>query len=487
MSPEEREAKIAAIGRRVTERLRQEWPEGEAHLNDLEDAVTRVGRELMRELTQEWVNEQLQQRRRGGQQCRCGATAAYKGAYHLELVTLHGRFSVRRPYYYCGTCRQGSCPLDQEWQLGAAHSTPSVQALVALLSASGAYVGVPQLLRQLRLPISLCVRSLEQITQAVGERVREAAPAPAHGRAFHPLVAAVDEAMLPLCGGGHQAVRCGTVYEADWWAKRTPAGERALRKEYVATLGSQEALLKAVCERVEARRPHPEQAVVALGDGALWIWAGYATHLPNRVEILDFYHAAEHVGAVAEAWFGGPPLPKRRAAPAAGVAGAGDTGRAPRPPVPPARRSASEPPRWEQGGEARRQRREAAYTHAKAKDEWIQQRLHGLKTHGPKGLLRLLERWKPESAAAQEVRRRELGYFTHNRERMDYPRYQKRGFPIGSGAVEGACKHVVGDRMKRTGMHWKPNTAEPVLQLRAALLTQPDLDLRQYLGRPALA
>lgn len=63
---------------------------------------------------------------------------------------------------------------------------------------------------------------------------------------------------------------------------------------------------------------------------------------------------------------------------------------------------------------------------------------------------------------------------------MNYPEYLRQGFPIGSGAVEGACKHVVSDRFRGMGMRWKSRTAEPLLHARTALLTRPDLDLRTY-------
>ena len=75
-----------------------------------------------------------------------------------------------------------------------------------------------------------------------------------------------------------------------------------------------------------------------------------------------------------------------------------------------------------------------------------------------------------------------MGYFSGNQERMNYPEYLRLGFPIGSGAVEGACKHLVSERFKKTGMRWNKATAEPLLHLRAALLTEPDLDLRRYVS-----
>jgi len=103
---------------------------------------------------------------------------------------------------------------------------------------------------------------------------------------------------------------------------------------------------------------------------------------------------------------------------------------------------------------------------------------------GPRKFLEGLRAWEPQAATAQEVRRVQLGYFEGQQERMRYPDYLRRGLPIGSGAIEGACKHLVSDRFKRSGMRWKRETAEPVLHLRAALLTQPRLDLRAYAGGP---
>jgi hypothetical protein len=78
------------------------------------------------------------------------------------------------------------------------------------------------------------------------------------------------------------------------------------------------------------------------------------------------------------------------------------------------------------------------------------------------------------------VKRVQLAYFERQQARMQYPEYLRRGFPIGSGAVEGACKHGVADRFDGSGMRWKLATADPLMHLRAALLTQPRLDLRRF-------
>ena len=62
------------------------------------------------------------------------------------------------------------------------------------------------------------------------------------------------------------------------------------------------------------------------------------------------------------------------------------------------------------------------------------------------------------------------GYFRRNRARMKYDEYLAAGYPIGSGVVEGACRHLVKDRLERAGMRWHPDGAQAMLNLRATYL-----------------
>ncbi len=71
---------------------------------------------------------------------------------------------------------------------------------------------------------------------------------------------------------------------------------------------------------------------------------------------------------------------------------------------------------------------------------------------------------------ADTLRRRVLGYFVNNRERMRYDKFMAMGLPIGSGVIEGTCKNLINDRMERSGMRWSPEGAEAILQLRSVHL-----------------
>jgi len=104
-------------------------------------------------------------------------------------------------------------------------------------------------------------------------------------------------------------------------------------------------------------------------------------------------------------------------------------------------------------------------------DTWC----HSLKHEGGAAVLAKLETLSRESWSAPlcELHRKTVGYFRNHRHKMDYPTYVARGWQIGSGPVESACKTVVGNRLKGGGMRWGHAGSDSVCHLRAAYLSEP--------------
>ncbi len=154
--------------------------------------------------------------------------------------------------------------------------------------------------------------------------------------------------------------------------------------------------------------------IVVLGDGADWIWRYAARFLAvgtaEIVEIVDVYHAWEHLGTVATA-----------------VLGHG-----------------------------------TAAAHA-----WCEPLKEKLLTAGVAPILEALGDLAPTDPTAAEEVRKALGYFTTNARRMDYPTFLARHLPIGSGAVESSCKTLIEEREKGAGMRWTKGDAQAVASLRA--------------------
>ena len=88
--------------------------------------------------------------------------------------------------------------------------------------------------------------------------------------------------------------------------------------------------------------------------------------------------------------------------------------------------------------------------------------------------------WRPVDDDDREIRRKNLVYFETNKERMRYATFKAQGYHIGSGLVESACKTVVGQRLKLSGMRWSEPGAEAMLHLRSLILTNRAVDLRHY-------
>ncbi len=164
-----------------------------------------------------------------------------------------------------------------------------------------------------------------------------------------------------------------------------------------------------------------EQAkqVVVLGDGAPWIWNLAAEHFPGAVQIMDLYHAKEHVWDVAHAVFG--------PGTAAGTAWATHCLLA-------------------AGSRARLPTLVSAIT--------------------------ALPPIPPEPGQARSIPERAVDYFTTNAERMRYPVFRAQGMHIGSGIAEAACKTIVSTRAKRSGMRWTPEGLDALLPLRTSVLNE---------------
>jgi len=152
--------------------------------------------------------------------------------------------------------------------------------------------------------------------------------------------------------------------------------------------------------------------VVVVGDGARWIWNQAACHFPGAIQILDVWHATQRL--------------------------------------------------WEVG--------RLAFLDEGERNAWVQARQSQLWEYRMEALLTALSDIAARCEGCREKAQETMGYYQNNRERMDYPRYQRLGLQVGSGAVESACKQVVTQRLKGAGMRWLEAGAQTVARLRCLLL-----------------
>jgi hypothetical protein len=327
---------------------------------------------------------------------------------------------VSRAYYHCRHCGRGQVPRDARLGLSACELSRGAAQAVALggtlSSFAEAATKILPKLSGLRVSESTVERTTERAGEQVGRRV-------ANGETFGPPRAwewtkdhdgkTCAYVAADLTGVGMQGPNAGAsegrmaAVGMIW-----NAGHEG-RVRYVCGLVGGLAALGEPLRR-QGRQVGMERAErwIGLSDGGSGIEDWLRANFP-RVDavVLDFYHAAEHLGDWAKAL-------ASRESEAEGACAA-----------------------------------------------WC----HRLKHEGGEAVLRGLREVdvSGRSADVQEVHRQLLGYFENQIHRMDYPTYRAKGWLIGSGPVEAACKQVVNQRLKGTGMRWSESGADAVCHLRA--------------------
>jgi hypothetical protein len=206
---------------------------------------------------------------------------------------------------------------------------------------------------------------------------------------------------------GYKEVACGTLsfYDAE--------GERLATRRMARMPEAEKKTLKQQLtrelEHVLAQRP--ELVVVAVADGAANNW-DYLHSLPCKHHVVDFYHAAEHLKRALDVSMGASSIATR------------------------------------------------------SKFEQLRRTLRD----EPKGVdmvIRALKMLKPKKRGDHRDYRTGIAYFERHRARMRYATIARKHLPIGSGVIEGTCKSLASDRLKRAGMRWAAAGGQAVLNLRS--------------------
>lgn len=367
--------------------------------------------------------------------CRCGKRQSLQRQQSRTVRTLVGPVRYVRPYYYCPSCGAGYAPFDESLGQDAREVSAGVVRLVAEFGAHVSFATTARLLEKANPVVALSARQVETIAEAVGEQaaaveqaaVRQAAQTPL-AQAPHPhlrLVGApgpeprtwiieMDGVHAPLRDGTWQEVKCGLVYRHDQRIEISKDRGVLLQKLRCAVRGGVAEFRAKLWAQVIAAGARDTDQLVVLGDGAAWIDETVAELFPRARRILDFFHVAEHLWEVAHARFG-------------------------------------------EG--------------TKAAKTWMTAKLEQLKQGGWAQVCRALNQLRLTGAAAQK-RDETVSYLRRHRTQLAYDQYQAEGLPIGSGAIEGTCKHLVASRCKQAGMRWSPAGLDAVLALRCRVLNE---------------
>jgi hypothetical protein len=170
------------------------------------------------------------------------------------------------------------------------------------------------------------------------------------------------------------------------------------------------------------------QKKVVIGDGAGWIWNLADQHFPSAIQIVDLYHARQHLWELSSKLFPNEP---------------------------------------------------------KARQRWIARCLDRLERGKVEALVKILREPQPGTDELAKTVANEVEYFERNADRMRYPAFRAQGLFVGSGVIEAACKIVIGARLKCSGMFWTVRGANAIIALRCCRLSRRFEDYWVNRGRTA--
>ena len=434
----------------------------EGKLEQLEEQVVKTSQQVGRTLLEGVLDSRLRgQRPAARREGSCGHRQRLVGERPKELLTLVGKVRFVRPYYQClevseqdGTCTHGEAPDDVLWGVRERRTSSGVQREISYLCGRLTFEEAADTFCR-QVPLGMSGRQALTLMRPLGEALvaqqdhhvtalqAQAKQAQSQPCAQPPqqemerlyieldgVLARMRRGSVPMeqeeqrhTGDVYREIKAGAVFRAERGPKRselvpgvyvdTPAKDSV---HYVARRTAKGGFGWLLYQLAVQCGLEQAQQVVVVGDGAPWIWNLAAEHFPGAVQIVDLYHAKEHVWDVAHAVFG--------RGTAVGTAWA---------------------------------------THACALLE--QGQIADLVS-----AIGALPPIPPEPGQARSIPERAVDYFTTHAQRMRYPVFRAQGMHLGSGIAEAACKTIVSTRAKRCGMRWTPEGLDALLPLRTAVL-----------------
>jgi len=347
------------------------------------------------------------------------------GRRALRTSTLFGQVQIQRDYYYDG--QKGHCPADAALGLEGC-CTPALARLICRSAAEQSYGAASRDLQEYG-GIEVQERQIQRTVLRIGPDTQTwLQKQPCGTRAVPVMYLGCDRTGAPMRpeelvgrkGKGPEGqaktreVKLGAVFTQHVRDEKGRPIRDHSSTTYLASFDTVEDFAPQLRQEAIRRGVGQAQQVVFLSDGAAWTEELQRQNFPNAVSILDFYHAAERVHALARATVGA------------------------------------------QDGAAKKQA-----------SRWIK---HLLRDRVDR-LIGEARTALPKSGQNRKLAQEQIDFFNGHKNRMQYGMYRRKGWFIGSGVVEAGCKTVIGKRLKQSGMFWSENGASCVLNFRTLLLS----------------
>jgi hypothetical protein len=373
--------------------------------------------------------------------CGQGHQAKFVSYRDKTIDTVLGPVTLTRAWYHCAACEHGLSPRDAELEVDSASMSPGLTRMNDQAAAAAPFAKAAGLLEDLA-GVALTVKRVERAAETSGTAkasdsrdraalitARKLVPLPPSPLPDK-LYAAVDGTGAPMRatetagrdGKGEDGrartreVKLAVFFTQDHLDKQGYPARDPGSSTYLATFEPASVFADMVqAEGIRRGADHVRQLTI-LGDGAAWIWNTVAAKFPEATQIVDLYHAREHLHDLARSL------------------------------------------EFMLGGQ---------------KEAWLAKRMEDL-DHGYIDGICAAARAYPLIGIKKDEVETALGYFENNAPRMRYHWFRQCGLFVGSGAVEAGCKTVIGQRLKLSGMHWTVRGADAITALRCEQASCPD-------------
>jgi len=370
--------------------------------------------------------------------CGCGHQAHYRELRGKAVLTAVGRVNVSRPYYLCPHCHRGQFPADVELDIDNTEVSPGVRRMQGLVGQEASFDHGREQLKVLA-GLEVTTKSVERTAEAIGtdiaqreqqeiQRVVQLDLPIVVGESAPILYVEMDGTGVPVVKketagrkgktDAHPAhtreVKLGCVFTQTGWDEAGYPIRDPDSTTYTGAIETAEEFGKRLYLEAWKRGWSHAQKKVVIGDGAEWIWNLAEQHFPGAIQIVDLYHARQHLWELARKLYPNDEVSQKA---------------------------------------------------------WIKAHQKRLLDKGKIEMLvaaiRTIHSTHPEIV---EKIRTEADYFETNTERMRYPKFRRQHLFVGSGVIEAGCKTVIGFRLKQSGMFWTVRGANAILALRCCHL-----------------
>lgn len=365
--------------------------------------------------------------------CSCGHQARYIEMRPKQILTVLGRIYIQRPYYLCSHCHKGQSPLDIELDVQGTECSPGLKRMMALVGSEGPFEQGRRLMAELA-GLEVASKTIERHAEAIGADIvrREDSEVQHAIQLDLPEIQITDIPIMyvEIDGTGVPVVTAeteGRVGKGDGEAARTREAKLGcvftqtgtddegwpVRDEdsttYTGMIETAELFGRRIYAEAHRRCWNRAKRHVVIGDGAAWIWNIADEHFPTAVQIVDLYHARQHLWELSGKLFASDPQQRHR---------------------------------------------------------WVKQLQKKLDGGKIESLVKTLRAFTASNEGIAKLLNTEAEYFTRNTERMRYPQFRAENLFVGSGVIEAGCKTVIGSRLKQSGMFWTVRGANAILALR---------------------